>query len=64
MDRKEAAIQLKLVRAKSLLREVPVLLEQQFHHTAVNRLCYACFHITKALLLTKDPYARLPEGIE
>ena len=63
MSRKQASIQLKLAKAKSLLDEVPVLLAHQFYNTAVNRAYYACFHATKALLLTKDVSPKTHSGV-
>lgn len=63
MNRKEASIQLKVTKAKNFLNEVPVLLNHQFYNTAINRLYYACFHITKALLLTKDVSPKTHSGV-
>jgi uncharacterized protein (UPF0332 family) len=54
MSTKNASIQLKLAKAKNLLAEVDVLVQHKFYMTAINRLYYACFHVTKARLLTKD----------
>ena len=51
---KQQSIQLKIEKAKSLLAEIDVLLLHAFHSTAINRIYYACFHATKAILLTKD----------
>jgi uncharacterized protein (UPF0332 family) len=54
MTEKEEAISLKLKKADALMSEIPVLLQNQFYDTAINRIYYSCFHATKALLLTKD----------
>ena len=54
MNQREKAIQLKLDKAKALMKEVEYLLQNDFFTTAVSRLYYNCFHATKALLLTKD----------
>ena len=51
---KQQSIQLKIEKAKSLLAEIDVLMLHAFHSTAINRIYYACFHATKAILLTKD----------
>lgn len=45
---KHQAIQLKLHKARSILNEVHILLQNKFYTTVVNRLYYACFHATKA----------------
>jgi len=63
MSNKNASIQLKLAKARSLLAEVDVLMQHQFFITAVNRLYYSCFHATKALLLTKDMVPKTHSGV-
>ena len=50
MSPKNASIQLKLAKANSLLAEVDVLVHHKFYMTAINRLYYGCFHVTKALI--------------
>lgn len=47
MNDKQAAIDLKIMKAKVLLSEVDALVNLTFYATAVNRLYYACFHATK-----------------
>jgi len=63
MSNKEASIRLKIVKASSLLTEIDVLIQHHFYATAVNRLYYACFHATKALLLTKDLIPKTHSGV-
>jgi uncharacterized protein (UPF0332 family) len=60
---KRLSIQLKLEKAKSLLAEIDVLTEHEFYSTAINRIYYACFHSTKALLLTKDIIPKTHNGV-
>ena len=62
MSPKNASIQLKLAKAKNLLAEVDVLVHHKFYMTAINRLYYGCFHVTKALLLTKDLIPKTHSG--
>ena len=62
MSPKDASIQLKLAKAKNLLAEVDVLVHHKFYMTAINRLYYGCFHVTKALLLTKDLIPKTHSG--
>jgi uncharacterized protein (UPF0332 family) len=54
MSQREQAIQLKIDKAIASMEEVDIHLKNKFYITAINRLYYGCFHITKALLLTKD----------
>ncbi len=63
MNLQQQAINQKIVKAESLLAEVPVLMEHQFYTTAINRLYYACFHATKALLLTKSLTPKTHSGV-
>jgi uncharacterized protein (UPF0332 family) len=63
MSTKEESIKLKIAKAKILLAEVDVLMEHQFYTTVINRLYYACFHATKALLLTKDIVPKTHSGV-
>src|SRR3954452_9084353 len=63
MNTKEESIKLKITKAKKLLDEVDVLMQHQFHTTVINRLYYACFHATKALLLTKDIIPKTHSGV-
>lgn len=58
----QQAIQMKLQKARSILNEAGVLLENKFYATVINRLYYGCFHATKALLLTKDLVPKTHSG--
>ncbi|MFI5124445.1 MAG: HEPN domain-containing protein [Chitinophagales bacterium] len=63
MTEKEQAIALKLKKARALMSEVDVQLQNQFYATAINRLYYSCFHATKALLLTKNLIPKTHSGV-
>lgn len=63
MTGKEQAIELKLKKARALMSEVDIQLQNHFYATAINRLYYSCFHATKALLLTKDLTPKTHSGI-
>jgi len=63
MNRKEEAIRLKLLKSKSLLEEVTVLMDHKFYVSSISRLYYSCFHATKALLLTKDLLPKTHSGV-
>jgi uncharacterized protein (UPF0332 family) len=63
MSSREQAIQLKMQKARSMLSEAEVLMENRFYETVINRLYYGCFHATKALLLTKDLTPKTHSGV-
>jgi len=63
MSNKQDSIELKLAKATALLSEVPVLMQHGFYATVINRLYYACFHATKALLLSKDIIPKTHSGV-
>ncbi len=54
--RPEDYVSYRLQRAKDTIKEVEVLIENQFWNSAINRLYYACFYAVGALLVN--------EGIE
>ena len=62
-DAKHLSIRLKVEKAKSLLAEINVLIEHEFYSTAINRIYYACFHATKAILLVKDIIPKTHSGV-
>ena len=63
MTGKEQAIELKLKKARAMMSEVDIQIQNHFYATAINRLYYGCFHATKALLLTKDLIPKTHSGI-
>lgn len=52
----EALVKYRLSRALETLEEVPFLQSKGFFNTALNRLYYACYYVTSALLL-KNGYS-------
>lgn len=46
-----------------MLAEVDALMQLGFYATVVNRLYYACFHATKALLLSKEIIPKTHSGV-
>ncbi|MDQ2753466.1 MAG: HEPN domain-containing protein [Bacteroidota bacterium] len=58
-----ASVQLKLNKAKSLLSEMPLLRQHHLNATIINRLYYACYHATRALLLTKNYIPKTHSGV-
>jgi uncharacterized protein (UPF0332 family) len=63
MTPKEQAIELKMRKARALMSEVEIQIQNHFYQTAINRLYYSCFHATKALLLSKDFVPKTHSGI-
>ncbi len=63
MTEKEQAVRLKLKKARALMSEVEIQLQNKFYATAINRIYYSCFHATKALLLTKDLAPKTHSGV-
>lgn len=63
MPEKDVVIQYKLQRARNYLAEVESHISKGFYATAINRLYYACFFATNALLLTKDISAKTHNGV-
>lgn len=62
IDQKEI-IRLKIEKAKSIMGEVSVQIQNHFYITAINRLYYSCYHATKALLLTKNLVSKTHAGV-
>lgn len=62
-DAKHLSVRLKIEKANSLLAEIDVLVHYKFYSTAINRIYYACFHATKAVLLTKDIIPKTHSGV-
>lgn len=54
---------LKIIKAEALMAEVDLLLENKFYATAISRIYYSCFHVVKALLLTKDLIPKTHSGV-
>ena len=63
MTQKQEAINLILEKACALMDEVDILIENRFYTSAISRAYYACFHATRALLLTKDLTAKTHSGV-
>ncbi len=63
MTDKELAVKLKVNKAKALMNEVEILLENKFYNNAINRIYYSCYHATKALLLTIDITPKTHSGL-
>ena len=56
-------IRYRIMRSKETMKEVKILLENDFWNAAVNRLYYACFYAISALLLKNNITAQTHSGI-
>jgi uncharacterized protein (UPF0332 family) len=63
MTEKELAIKLKIDKAQKLMNEVDILIQNKFYNTAVSRLYYSCYPVTRALLLTIDLTPKTHSGV-
>ena len=61
-DRKDLILY-RLERAKSTLKEVNLLVENNLLNTAVNRLYYSCYYAVHAILLSHDLAPQTHSGI-
>lgn len=53
-ERKKALIAYRIQRAYETLKEAKVMIRESFYNAAVNRLYYACYYASVALLLKYD----------
>lgn len=57
------AVKLELLKAETLMTEADIIINNEAYHSTVHVLYYACFHATKALLLTKDLVVKTHRGV-
>ena len=50
-ESKKALVAYRIQRAYETLREAEVMIRESFYNAAINRLYYACYYATVALLL-------------
>ena len=50
-ESRKALVEYRLERAYATMKEAAVMTEKEFYNAAVNRLYYACYYATEALLL-------------
>lgn len=63
MNDRLLSIQLKLSKAKILLSEAQILVENKGYNSVISRLYYACYHATCALLLTRELLSKTHKGL-
>ena len=63
-ESKEALIVYRLQRARDTLREARLLMDASFFNAAINRLYYACYYASVALLLRHDLQSQSHKGVK
>ena len=61
---RKALVDYRLERAYSTMKEATVMTEKEFFNAAVNRLYYACYYATEALLLKHKIEAKSHAGVK
>lgn len=61
---RQALIQYRIDRADETMREAEVMLRENFFNAAINRLYYACYYATVALLLKAKVNANTHAGVK
>jgi uncharacterized protein (UPF0332 family) len=61
---KEDIIRLKITKAERTLSEAEKMIEFDFANAAMNRLYYACFYASTALLFSKDIFTKTHSGVK
>ena len=63
-ESKQALIAYRIQRAYETLKEAEVMIRESFYNAAVNRMYYACYYATVALLLKYDIQAQTHNGVK
>ncbi len=63
-DSRKALVDYRLERAYKTMDEAALLEEKEYYNAAVNRLYYACFYATEALLLKNKIEAKSHAGVK
>ena len=63
-ESREALVEYRLERAYATMDEAALLTEKEFYNAAVNRLYYACYYATEALLLKHKIEAKSHAGVK
>ena len=63
-DERNAIVKFNLDKANETIAEIPVLMENKFYRNAANRLYYACFYATTALLINDKHKAHTHKGVK
>lgn len=63
-ESKEALIAYRISRADETMQEADLMINEQLYHGAINRLYYACYYATIALLLHHGIQAQTHSGVK
>lgn len=63
-ESKNALIVYRMQRSYETMKEAEVMLRESFYNAAINRLYYACYYATVALLLKYDILAQTHNGVK
>jgi uncharacterized protein (UPF0332 family) len=63
-DSRNALVEYRLERAYKTMEEAALLEEKDYYNAAVNRLYYACYYATEALLLKNKIEAKSHAGVK
>ena len=63
-ESRDALINYRISRADGAMAEAKLLADQGFYNTAINRLYYACYYMSIALLLKKNIQAQTHSGVK
>ena len=63
-ESRKALVEYRLERAYATMQEAAVMTEKEFYNAAVNRLYYACYYATEALLLKHKIEAKSHAGVK
>jgi len=63
-ESRKALVDYRLERAYATMEEAAVMTEKEFYNAAVNRLYYACYYATEALLLKHKIEAKSHAGVK
>lgn len=63
-ESKKALIVYRMQRSHETLKEAKVMIRETFYNAAVNRLYYACYYATVALLLKYDIQTQTHNGVK
>lgn len=62
-EEREAIVAYRRENARQTLKEIAILIENELWNMAMNRLYYACFYVTSALLISKGIDAQTHAGV-
>lgn len=63
-ESRKALIAYRMQRAAETMKEAEVMAREAFYNTAINRMYYACYYATMALLLKNDIQTQTHNGVK